>query len=284
MNKTRKALIGIVVAAAALAATPANAENTRKPGPMARTYNQEVLFDEPVGFWTSNVDLSGHGRNGRFTARPTATVMPNGDRAPRYNGVGQYLTIPDGNDWSVSRTGALTVEAWLRPDVLQFRDDEGPRREYVHWLGKGTPGHQEYVARMYSLHNHAHRPNRISGYAFNLSGSEGAGSYFQDVVVVGEWIHYVLVINTNRRNETYPTGYVKVYKNGELRDQDALVGFNVTPGNGDAPFRVATRDLGSFFQGAIGKVAIYGKELSAERLRRHYQTMARPTDDGTVAI
>ena len=149
--------------------------------------------------------------------------MPNGDRAPRYDGVKQYLTIPDARDWSVTRTGALTVEAWMRPDTLQFPNGEGLGQGYVRWLGKGSPQNQEYVARMYSLHNPENRPNRISGYAFNLAGGEGACSCFQDVVRVGQWIHYALVINTRRVDAENPTGYVKVYKNGRLRDQDALV-------------------------------------------------------------
>ena len=236
-------------------------------------YDRTVLQDTPAGYWASSVDVTGRGRNGTFTGTPGVAVMPNGDRAPRYDGVKQYLTIPDARDWSVTRTGALTVEAWLRPDTLQFPHGEGLGDGYVHWLGKGAPQNQEYVARMYSLHNPDNRPNRISGYAFNLSGGEGAGSYFQDVVRVGQWIHYALVINTRNVDPKNPTGYVKVYKNGRLRDQDALVDYAVVPGDGTAPLRVATRDLGSFFKGAVGKVAIYDRELTADRLLRHYRTM-----------
>ena len=237
------------------------------------SYDRTVLQDRPAGYWTSSLDVTGRGRNGKFTGKPSVAVMPNGDRAPRYDGVKQYLTIPDARDWSVTRTGALTVEAWLRPDTLQFPNGEGPGQGYVHWLGKGSPRNQEYVARMYSLHNPENRPNRISGYAFNLAGGEGAGSYFQDVVRVGQWIHYALVVNTRRVDAENPTGYVKVYKNGRLRDQDALVDYAVVPGDGTAPLRVGTRDLGSFFKGAVGKAAVYNHEVTADRLLRHYRSM-----------
>jgi hypothetical protein len=236
-------------------------------------YDRSVLQDRPAGYWTSSLDVTGRGHQGRFTGKPGIAVMPNGDRAPRYDGVKQYLTIPDARDWSVTRTGALTVEAWLRPDTLQFPNGEGPGKGYVHWLGKGSPQNQEYVARMYSLHNPENRPNRISGYAFNLAGGEGAGSYFQDVVRVGQWIHYALVIHTRRVDTENPTGYVKVYKNGRLKDQDALVDYAVVPGDGTAPLRVGTRDLGSFFKGAIGKEAVYNHEVTADRLLRHYRSM-----------
>lgn len=239
----------------------------------ALTYNQTVLADQPIGFWTSNGDLTSHGRNGTFSGGPTVAVMPNGDHAPRYDGARQYLTIPDDRDWSVTRTGSLTVEAWLRPDTLQFAHDEGFHHEYVHWLGKGASGNQEYVARMYSKQNFDQRPNRISGYAFNPSGGQGAGSYFQDPVQQGEWIHYALVINITNVSNDYPTGYVKVYKNGQFRDQDALIDYSVVPRDGTAPLRVATQDLGSFFQGAIGKVAVYNRELTGAQLLKHYRAM-----------
>jgi hypothetical protein len=199
--------------------------------------------------------------------------MPNGDRAPRYDGNDQYLSIPDSADWSVSKTGVLTVEAWLRPDTLQFSNDEGRGHEYVHWLGKGDAGDQEYAARMYSLRNREGRPNRISGYAFNPDGGQGSGSHFEERVRVGRWIHYALVINTKSRSPRYPTGYVKVYENGRLRDTDALIGERIVPRNGDAPLRIGTRDFRSFFKGAIGKVAIYNREVPASRLLLHYRAM-----------
>jgi hypothetical protein len=143
----------------------------------------------------------------------------------------------------------------------------------VHLLGKGAPNQQEYVARMYSTINSENRPNRISGYAFNLAGGFGSGSYFEDGVHVGEWILVDIVINTNATSPAYPTGYVKIFKNGVLRDTTRLDQYDVVPGNGTAPFRVGTRDFGSYFKGAIGKVAIYLHDLPTERIATHYQTM-----------
>src|SRR5207244_2828563 len=129
-----------------------------------------------------------------------------------------------------------TIEAWMRPDTLQFTHQEGSG--YVHWLGKyigtGTNKQEEYVARMYSLQtsDNPPRPNRISGYAFNLSGGQGAGSYFQDPVSTGEWIYVVIVINTLNTSPTYPTGYTKIFKNAALRDTDSLKDYNIVPQNG----------------------------------------------------
>ncbi|GIP38684.1 hypothetical protein J31TS4_19640 [Paenibacillus sp. J31TS4] len=238
-------------------------------------YDSTVLADHPVGYWSLapgvTSDLSGHGLTGSFTGNPSSTKLPNGEPASAFNGVDQYFTVPDNDYLEVTRTGILTVEAWMRPDVLQFSKSESSG--YVHWMGKGEPGQHSWTARMYNLTNQENRPNRISGYSFNLTGGLGAGSYFQDPVTAGEWIHYTLVINTVNTSSAYTTGYTKLYKNGVLRDQDRLSDYNIIPGNGTAPMRIGTRDLASFFEGAIGKVALYDYELTPSQLTSHYNAM-----------
>ncbi|WP_051367106.1 LamG-like jellyroll fold domain-containing protein [Hamadaea tsunoensis] len=245
--------------------------------PAGSAYDTAVLADSPAAYWrlgdggTVVADATGHGHTGTYTGSPTATTLPNGDPATKFNGSTQYATIADGDYLSIPGTGQITVEAWLRPDVLQFSHQESTG--YVHWMGKGTTGQHEYAARMYSLTNSESRPNRISGYSFNLGGGLGAGSYFQDTVTAGQWIHYTLVINTTNVSGAYPTGYTKIYKNGVLRDQDSLQDYAIVPGNGTAPFRIATRDFASYFEGAIGKVAVYNYELSGTRIAAHYAAM-----------
>ena len=117
--------------------------------------------------------------------------------------------------------------------------------------------------------------NRISGYAFNLAGGLGAGSYFQDNVTVGQWIFYTLTINTVNVSSTYPTGYTKIFKNGILRDQDSLAGYNIVPMNGTRPMRIGSRQLESFFKGAIGKVAVFDYELNSNQIQIHFNCMVK---------
>ncbi len=236
------------------------------------SYDSTVISDKPVAYYRlagENVrNCVTDSYHGSYQNSPSISNMPNGDSVSVFNGVNQYAEIPDNDAFSVPTTGSITIEAWLRPDTLQFPNSEAG--DYVHWMGKGVSGQHEYVSRIYSLSS-ADRPNRISGYSFNLSGGLGAGSYFQDSTTVGQWIHYAMVINTSGSGQ-YP-GYVKIYKNGVLRDQDTLAGYSIIPGNGTAPFRIATRDFNSYFQGAIGKVAVYNSELSAQRLLAHYNAM-----------
>jgi hypothetical protein len=141
-------------------------------------------------------------------------------------------------------------------------------------MGKGEPGKHEYAGRMYSFTNSASRPNRISGYVFNLAGGLGSGSYFQDQVKKKEWIHVVIVIDT--RLYTAPTSLtISIYKNGILRKTTPLSQFNVTPEPGTAALRIATRDLNSYFKGAIGKFALYGYALSSVKIKAHYLKMVQ---------
>ena len=246
------------------------------------SYNAVVLDDKPSAFWTmghpgtgNENDASGHGHGGRFFGHPKPATLPNGETATAFNGSSQYMQVKDHSALSPATTGVLTIEAWMRPDTLRFAHREGTG--YVHWMGKGEPNNHEYAARMYSSGNSENRANRISGYLFNASGGKGAGSYFQEEVRPGQWIHYVLVINANAKSQKYPHGYTKIYRNGVLANQNDLNyrGTPVSPDRGNAPFRVATRDFNSFFKGAIGKVAIYSKELPAKRIAVHYDAMTR---------
>ncbi|MEU8919440.1 LamG-like jellyroll fold domain-containing protein [Kitasatospora sp. NPDC048545] len=235
-------------------------------------YDTAVLADAPALY----LPLPGPqepGQQATYHGAPGAALLPNGDSATVFDGLTQYVEIPDSPELSAATTGQLTVEAWLRPDTLTFPRTEGTG--YVHWLGKLTYGVGcEWTARMYSQPNTENRANRLSGYAFNPAGGLGAGSYVQEPVTPGAWLHYVLVINTTTRSAAYPSGYVKLYKDGELRDQDSLADYNIVPARTQAPLRVGSASLRSFFAGAVGKVAVYPAELTAAQIAAHHRAMA----------
>ncbi len=248
--------------------------------PVFSDYDSVVLADNPVGYWLLTKDYtgdaSGNGLTGSYSGSATTQyLLPNGETVNGFNGSNNYFAVPDNDYLEVTRTGIITIEAWMRPDVLQFTNYESSG--YVHWMGKGegagATGTHSWVARMYNLTNAENRPNRISGYSFNVEGGLGAGSYFQDTVTTTDWIQYTLVINTVDTNATYPTGYTKIFKNGVKRDQDSLEGYNIIPTNKSAPMRIGTRDFASYFEGAIGKVAIYDYELTERQLIAHYNEM-----------
>jgi len=196
--------------------------------------------------------------------------MQNAESVLVFDGIDDYIEIPDSPDFSVATTGQLTVSAWIRPDVLTFPHAESTG--YVHWLGKGEPQHQEWVLRMYNEQptDDPPRPNRISFYVFNPAGGEGIGSYFQEPVIAGEWLHVVGTADGER---------TAIYKNGVFKDCDRYTGNDpgpchtypanlwVVPRRGHSPLRIGTRDKKSCFQGAIREVRLWNRALTADEVR-----------------
>ena len=199
-----------------------------------------------------------------------ATRLPNGQLVGVLSGA-QELVVPASQRISISHTGALTVEAWIRPATLAFNRTEGSG--YVEFLGKGARGAYEYVLRIYSAGNSEGRGNRVSGYAFNLNGGEGSGSYFQDRLHPDQWIMVVVEYSTTGPPDS-STGWIAIYKDGRLRGERVPMSqFNVRPEAGPAPFVVGTLTGNSYFQGAIAKVAVFGRVLTAAQIRAQYAAM-----------
>jgi hypothetical protein len=127
----------------------------------------------------------------------------------QFDGVDGQVEVPTHPAFSISTTGTLTVEGWMRPDAWMLPDGcldssmpayvqsspyfektedttgSTPSSRYVHWLGKGEgsgpTAQQEWTFRMYSC-DHVQtnsagqtemRAGRISFYVFNLSTPAG---------------------------------------------------------------------------------------------------------------
>jgi hypothetical protein len=192
--------------------------------------------------------------------------------ALQFNGTASdYIEISDSADFSVATTSSLTVSAWIRPDILTFPNSESTG--YVHWMGKGETGQQEWTFRMYNetTTDVPPRPNRISFYVFNPKPGKGVGSYFQELVTVGEWIHVVGMADGAK---------TAIYKNGVFKQSQTYAGV-ITPVRGSAPLRIATRDFNSFFLGAIRGVRVWNRALTATEVQLMY-TNTIP-QDGLVA-
>lgn len=199
-----------------------------------------------------------------------------------FKGNGDYVEVPSAPALSPATTGAIAISAWMRPDALNFPVWEGSG--YVYWLGKGQAsgdsGDQEYALRIYNRDNTRERPprpNRMSGYLFNPSGGLGVGSYFQDELARGVWIHVVFCADGQatciyrdgvfRRCDQYQPG-------GDSRcarhfDPGTHVPLFIQPRSGPAPLRVGTKDArSSFFTGAISRVRLWNRALSADEVAK----------------
>jgi hypothetical protein len=167
----------------------------------------------------------------------------------------------------------MTVEVWMRPDILEFPGDTTD--PYVHWLGKGEDTREEWALRFYS--HTTSRPNRVSAYIFNPGGGLGSGAYFEDALTPGQWMHIVATFDPY--NKFNAKAGVSIYRDGVLRKGPSMVGsegtpyahYSIVPTHGTAPLRLGARDGGHhFFTGGLDEVAIYPQVLSAAEIREHW--------------
>lgn len=191
----------------------------------------------------------------------------NENSAAMFNGNADcYMEIPDDDAFSIATTGSLTISVWVSPASLNFENAESGG--YVHWMGKGVPQQHEWVFRMYNKDltgSQENRPNRMSAYAFNLQGGLGSGSYVQELLVAGEWIHFVVRYDIESNTIT-------LFKNGMQKDQDPLYDetYGVQVENGTAPVRLGTRSLWSFFKGRIDDLRFYNRALNDDEILALY--------------
>ena len=262
----------------ALSAACGGSPSGPQSSPPAAAYDKATLALNPVlyldmqpGATVHEPDLSGHLEGATYSPDSVRASgrLPNGEGVAVLDG-SIWLRVPSSPLLSISHSGALTIEAWISPATLDFHRTESSG--YVQWLGKGAPGKYEYALRMYSQGNSEDRGNRISGYAFNLSGGKGSGAYFQDTLHVGAWI-MVTVEYSTAPSADFPDGSVAIYKDAVLRQRVRLNQFGVTPRPGSAAFSVGTVTGHSFFQGSIGKVAVFDRVLPGADILAQYRIM-----------
>src|SRR5262249_1634547 len=145
-------------------------------------YRCAVLDKKPAGYWRlgeqagpAAADASGFGADGVYRGNPafgqSGALLNDRDTAVGFNGPlsMDYVEIPDPGTGAFSQSSSgsgLTVEAWMRPDVLTFQGQTQDR--LIHWLGKcvAGSGRCEWGFRFYSKDSPT-RPNRISAYIWN---------------------------------------------------------------------------------------------------------------------
>src|ERR1700691_4364613 len=96
-------------------------------------YDQLVLTSEPVAYLPLDgrpTDLTNR-HVPTITGSPGTAVLPNGDAAYTFNGITDYVEVPDSDDLSIVTTRQFCVEAWVRPDVLQFTHEDPDGYVYI---------------------------------------------------------------------------------------------------------------------------------------------------------
>jgi hypothetical protein len=220
--------------------------------------------------------------------------MPNGDHAAGFNGSSEYLTVPSNASMSIPTTGNLTWEGWIRPGVLQFLRESGG---YVDWIGKCANYSPtcEWEARMYDSSNLQGRCNRLSAYVFNSRAGLGSGADWQPtcgLLQAGQWYYVVGEYTTLSQPpgcpnaSSYP-GSINIWVNGVEWNQPlhhptgCMSQYAVVPTANASPLNIGTMALDTWFQGAIGKVAIYDYLLRPAQISNHYRVMTGAQPSGS---
>ena len=266
------------------ALSQAAAPNTQ---PESDAYRLVVLAGKPIAYWrlgeaagaTQARDETGNGLHGEFKGEPklgtSGAIKPSSNTSMTVDSR-SYVEIPDDPKLSQPTSGeGLTVEAWLRPDQLDFSDSAG--ENYIHWLGKGGTGEAEWGFRFYTKGD-PERSNRISAYIWNLEGKLGAGAYSQSPLRVGEWIYIVACYEPGDSSTPTKPG-VRLYKNGLLQQAPPNPGtlyenspeWSIMPKHGPAPLRLGKRDDKTGLIGGLDEVAVYPRILSPQEIQLHYQ-------------
>ena len=270
-------------------------------------YDRLVLADGPVAYWTidqaplAEPDLTGNGHTGSYPKGAAALVsLPNGDRCHDFNGVDQSLSVPSSAAFSIPTTHELTWEAWIRPDVLQFPNDDGSSG-YVAWMGKcGEYAPScEWEARLYNTNTNEspNRPNRFSAYVFNPGAGLGSGADWQPepgLIRAGEWYHVVgeyttLVQPADCRNTAQFPGSIEIWVNAVRWDHGShgqtgcMSQYSVVPVANGSAIAIGSMAGDSWFSGAIGKVAMYDRLLTASQIESHYRAMTGKAPSGSCA-
>lgn len=289
------ALRSLVIARSATPASVPEAE------PLVPSYDAAVLAAKPELYLPmdsvakgTETDQSGHAFLGTYKGgTPKEVALPNGDLAADFNGTSEYLSVPSSPSFSVSRTGQLTYEAWIRPDTFSF--PKASSDGYVDWMGKcaNYSPDCEWEARIYGDSTPQGRTDRVSGYVFNPGAGLGSAADWQPapgVLSSGSWEYVVVEYDTTATpigcSSAHP-GSIRIWVDGVEQDFAAhaptgcMSQYDVTPVAGNSPLTVGTMAMDTWFPGAVGKVAVYDRLLSQSEIDAHYADMTGKTVAGS---
>ena len=242
--------------------TPTPAPATPTSSPIQSSYRDTVLADQPIAYWrlgetsgTVAADQRGQ-RPGSYAGAPTLGATGasprDTDRATTFNGVNEYVSVPDAGSFTplVGTAGKLSLEAWVKVNALP---GAGPGTI----VSKAAAGAYEH-----SLRVHPNGSVEMVLWAPNGDTYQAAATP-AGAVAAGQWVHLVATCENRVA--------CRVYVNGVQRGS-ATGGWGTTgPANGTAPLNIGRRADGTqYLNATIDEVAIYSGALSPTRVQAHY--------------
>ena len=261
-----------------------HADNIAYVGDTGSTPAENVWDSNFVGVWhlaESGSGISGEykdstsrhhdgtGGAGSSSATPVRVNSQTG-YAQKFDGTNDYISIPDSDDFSITTSGDLTIEAQVTLHNLNFPVVESGG--YIRWMGKGNSSAQQewqFVAYRKDAPND-NRSQRISFYNYSPSGGAGAGDYSTGAFAQDQAVY--ITATAHATDATHGIEYI-------YRD-DAIHTGNASPwqqyglrySNGTAPVRIGTQYLAKydFWNGTIAEVRISKVTRSAAWIKASF--------------
>lgn len=191
-------------------------------------------------------DNSGNGHHGTvYGATLTTDRFDNPDRAYKFDGVDDYIVIPDAPDLDI--TSALTISAWVRPDVCPQNEEGTPI------VCKGTWGGGEvYALDLCGI------PTTTLRFLFWRNGPYFVRTSWLTPDKVDHWVHIIAVYDGM-------AGRVTIYENGILLVANSGLPASLATNNHELSIggrQGASSAYDVIFDGAIDDIRIYNRALS----------------------
>jgi hypothetical protein len=235
--------------------------------PPSTAYGNAVLADNPLTYYrmdapsgTVEIDRGSLALDGTYLNTPTLGVTGAvlQDTAVQFDRTsGELLRGHEHDGYSITTTGALTLECWVKSSTV------APSGVAERIFGKVDNSQWEWLIERYNTGQHVCRIYTLANW-FPVLCEATFGNPTLNV-----WHHHVVTIQN-----TAGTCTVKTYLDKVLTDTKTFSFASIS--NGVAPIEIACAGNAFTFNGAIDEVAIYDHALTATRIGIHYDTAALP--------
>jgi hypothetical protein len=240
------------------------------PATLSTRYRDAVLADQPLAYWRMGkvdgiVVPDETGGNNGLVLGGTGDVATNGegifadDRAIRFGGKSGHAIPSVPTAFLFNGNEPYTIELWARRE-LDTAGDAGSFFQHVVGYVDGYTTPSPSTQNGYLLYlRPSDPPATYAGHGSNVpdAGAIQAGG---ELVPPGVWAHYAMVFD--RISMT-------LYIDGARKGSVAVKGPLQTR---SSPFTIAkaSNENNRYFQGSIDEVAVYGRDLDAVSLAKHY--------------
>jgi len=225
---------------AAVLAAAADVSNPPPPPPGTPGLTGVEYWPMDMVTGTTTPDLSGHGHDGTLVNGPAPVAGRTGN-ALRFNGGNQYV---DTGASILDTTGNYSVSAWVEIDQ--------PGNGFQTAVSQdGDSGHSEFFLQ-YSGQDHV--------FAFSYAGGRALDTRPPQA---GTWYHLVGVRDVQHNQ-------LRLYVNGQLAGSVPYCPGNATPGHTVIGRTRYNNGLVDFWGGAIDRVRVYDRALSADEIATLY--------------